>query len=239
MNLRVIVVEDEEDLCDTLCRYLGRCGMDVRGAGDAETMWRHLQSRPVDVIVLDVNLPGESGFDAAARLRESSSVGLVMLTARGMREDRLHGLDLGADHYLVKPVDLQELESVIRNLGRRIEARKLPAPPIPATGRWLLDRRLWTLTPPGLTPIPLSGSEFLMLSRLGVQPGVPVSRSDLLAALCRSDLDPYRRNLDTTVSRLRRKVESAGCQDFPVRSARSIGYVFAASLDVTADSDAD
>ena len=93
----IVVVEDEASLRDDLVEYFGRCGHSVTGCGDADALDRHLASADPDILVLDINLPGEDGFSIARRLRERSSVGIIMLTARGLGVDRVVGLEVGAD----------------------------------------------------------------------------------------------------------------------------------------------
>ncbi|MEZ2298668.1 response regulator transcription factor [Variovorax sp. RCC_210] len=116
---RVLVIEDDEDLRDTVLRYLNGVGMLARGVASAEEVDAQLARHDFDAVVCDVNLPGEDGFAVLARLRARSAMRIVMLTARGIANDRLRGLSLGADYYLVKPVNLRELEMVLNNLMPR------------------------------------------------------------------------------------------------------------------------
>lgn len=226
MNVRVLVIEDDEDLRDTLCRYLAGIGMTVHGLDSAEKLDGHLALHPVDLLVCDVNLPGENGFSIVARLRQVSRAGIVMLTARGQEDDRMLGLSLGADHYLVKPVNLRELEFVIRNLHRRLNETPAAEPePVPQ-GTWKFDPMVWALTAPNGRIAQLTMAEFRLLYCLVVRPGDIATREQLLAAMDRPNLEMYSRNLDVTVSRLRKKVEDACGQKLPVTSARGLGYVF-------------
>lgn len=236
MQINVIVVEDDEDVAEGLGTWLQEAGMQVRYAGDAESLYASLQAEPADIVVLDINLPGESGFSVAARLRAFSRTGIIMLTARAREEDRLHGLTLGADHYLTKPVNLLELETVIRNLYRRVvhSAAVQPAagPEDTLEEGWCFDARRWVLTSPGGRTVRLSSAEYHFLSSLVSQPGEPVSREDVLNSLNRANLQDYSRNLDTTLFRLRRKVEDECQEPLPVRSVRGVGYVFTGLVDV-------
>lgn len=235
MSIRVLVVEDDEDLRDTVCRYLMGAEMRVTGVADALAVEQHLAQHAVDVVVCDINLPGGSGFSIAARLRTMSNVGIVMLTARAQQEDRMLGLSLGVDHYLTKPVNLRELELLIRNLCRRVHdaaASERPSSEAQAGSAWVFNAALWTLTAPSGRVAQLSLAEYLFLNRLVVRPGEVVSREELLAALNRPSLEMYSRNLDVTVSRLRKKVEDACGEKLPVLSARGVGYVFTGRADV-------
>ncbi len=137
--LRVSLIEDDVDLREEMVYGLSEVGFDARGFHDGPEFYRAQVSAPCDVAVIDVGLPGEDGFTIAAHLRSSSSVGIVMLTARGALEDRLHGLQQGADAYLVKPVQLLELSAILQSLGRRLAPGRPPAtmpanqPPMSAT----------------------------------------------------------------------------------------------------------
>ncbi|TDU23348.1 DNA-binding response OmpR family regulator [Panacagrimonas perspica] len=226
MKVRVLVIEDDDDLRDTLCRYLTGIGMEVHDLDRAEKLDEHLAQHPVDLLVCDVNLPGESGFSIVARLRQISRAGVIMLTGRGQDEDRMLGLSLGADHYLLKPVNLRELEFVIRNLHRRLSEAPAVEPDPPAQGVWKFDAKVWALTAPNGKPAQLTMSEYRLLQCLVTRAGDVTTREQLLAAMDRPNLEIYSRNLDVTVSRLRKKVEDACGQKLPISSARGIGYVF-------------
>lgn len=225
VDIRVLVIEDDDDLRDTLCRYLGAIGMTVHGVPSAEGLDEQLSKHPVDLVVCDVNLPGENGFSIIARLRLATKAGVIMLTARGLEEDRLLGLSLGADCYLVKPVNLRELEFVIRNLHRRVT--EMPPTPEPAQQQtWLFNAALWTITAPNGQVAQLSMAESRCLGCLIARAGEVVTREELLQALGRPNLEAYSRNLDVTISRLRKKVESLCEMKLPVASARGMGYAF-------------
>ncbi|HEY1076493.1 MAG TPA: response regulator transcription factor [Fontimonas sp.] len=228
MGVCVLIIEDDDDLRDTLSLYLGDAGMDVVGIPDASELERELNRRHVDVIICDINLPGESGFSAAARARVASKAGIVMLTARAQHEDRMLGFTLGADHYMVKPVDLRELEIVIRNLHRRlvVDVAQQAAGDTPMPGRWTFHASLWTLTTPNGRSVQLTLAERHIVACLMEHPGEAVKREELLAVLNRAQIEAYSRNLDVAVSRLRRKVDDLCDEKLPVMPARGVGYVF-------------
>lgn len=226
MEIRVLVIEDDDDLRDTLCRYLSAIGIIVHGLPSAETLDQQLAQHPVDLVVCDVNLPGENGFSIIARLRLTTRAGVIMLTARGLEEDRLLGLSLGADCYLVKPVNLRELEFVIRNLHRRLTHAVTPAPESAVPECWVFSPVLWTLTAPNGKTVKLSMAESRFIGCLLERAGDVVTRDELLTALGRPNLEGYSRNLDVTLSRLRKKVELACEAKLPVSSARGMGYTF-------------
>jgi len=234
---RVLVIEDDDDLRDTVVRYLRGVGMLVSGLESAEQLDAELARQDFDAAVCDVNLPGEDGFSVLARLRARGSMRVVILTARGMLNDRLHGLGLGADYYLVKPVNLRELEMVLHNLLQRSQEAQAPAPGIlapPAAeageasvhAPWRYQLTSWLLLSPNGERVQLSNAEARLLQCLIEQPREVVGRSTLLAAMGRPGLEAYERNLDVTVSRLRRKVEQASGEKLPVVAVRGEGYSF-------------
>ncbi|WP_295987366.1 response regulator [uncultured Variovorax sp.] len=166
---RVLVIEDDDDLRDTVVRYLRGVGMSVTGLESAEQLDAELARQQFDVAVCDVNLPGEDGFSVLARLRARSAMRVVMLTARGMLNDRLHALGLGADYYLIKPVNLRELEMVLHNLVQR--RQEAPAPvtrapaaaaaeqgDAPAQGPWRYHLTTWLLLSPDGQQVQLSNA---------------------------------------------------------------------------------
>jgi len=231
----VSVVEDDDDLRAVLERFLGGVGMEVAGFADTAGLDEAWLAQPPDVIVLDINLPGESGFMAAARLRARSMVGIVILTGRTAEEDRLLGLSMGVDHYLSKPVNLRELESVIRNLARRVGARPAVAasPAVKQTvATWTLDLGNWLLTAPNGKSVELSTLEFQLLSPLLETRGQPVPREVLNARLGKPRLDPDNRSLDVLASRIRRRIEDLTGVPLPLRAARGTGYVFTGEAEV-------
>ncbi len=224
----LIIVEDEADLREAMCGYLERLGFDVRGAEsgpDFDRLWR---GREAAIVVLDVNLPGESGFSIATRIRVASpGLGIIMLTARSHAEDRIAGLELGVDNYLVKPVILRELEAAINTLSRRLA---IDEPEDVSPQQWIFDRQEWSLVAPNGIRVALTAAEFSLMSTLAECPGTSVSAGAIMEALGKVAIDTNRRSLDSVLSRLRRKIEEETGVELPIRSVRSVGYVFASPL---------
>jgi two-component system OmpR family response regulator len=246
---RIAVVEDEAPLRADLVEYLSACGHDVIGCGDGKELDRALDERPVEIIILDINLPGEGGFSIAGRLRSHSDVGIIMLTARGLNVDRVVGLEVGADVYMVKPVELRELEAQVRTLARRMRAAQAASPaaesrpvqdtsppqaaspaPQSAPTEWIYDQLTWTLITPGGKSIKLTGNERVFVSLLVTRPGEPVSRDEIFRALGKRGWDPADRSVDSMVRRLRAKGDQAFGHPLPIESVHSIGYAFAAPV---------
>lgn len=231
MMLQIIVVEDDLDLREAMRVALSHAGMTVEVASDGASLTQVLEQVTPDVIVLDVNLPGESGFEIAARLRREHDCGIIMLTARGRTADKVAGLSIGADIYLVKPVDMEELEAVIRSLRRRVRPKETSiAKQVEA---WRFDSEQWTLTSPSGHMMLLTPAEYRLLQCFAARPRRPVSREEILKNLGKFPEAINDRTLDTAISRLRRKVSEAGSEDLPIRSARSHGYVFAGPIEAT------
>ncbi|WP_277968052.1 response regulator transcription factor [Sphingomonas echinoides] len=224
----IAIVEEDDDLRSVFTRYLTQAGMDVFGyrtIGALEDYWANATGP--DILVLDVDLPRENGFIATARIRARSMVGIIMVTRRTEHEDRLLGLSMGADHYLAKPIDLRELESIIRNLARRLfERRETGANAIPEQPIWTLRRDEWRLIAPNGAVVDLSAAEHQLLTSILEQPGRANSRDSINAKLGKPMLDAQNRSLDVLMSRVRRKIEAATGLALPLRAARGTGYVF-------------
>lgn len=229
--MRIFLVEDSDDLREEIVFGLTALGLDVSGFGDAAELYRALVVKECDIVVIDVGLPGEDGFSVARHLRSNPSMGIVFLTARTMLEDRLHGLDLGADAYLVKPIDVRELAATLHAIGRRISA-KADAEPLPDKGdaatAWSLDRGGWILRNPQGRELAVTDPERRFLEIMVAAAGQVVERETLIDAFAMddNDYDPHR--LDAVISRLRKRTEQAGLGKLPLRSVRGTGYVFTA-----------
>ncbi|KIL99959.1 TorCAD operon transcriptional regulatory protein TorR [Paramagnetospirillum magnetotacticum MS-1] len=243
---RIAVVEDEAPLRADLVEYLSACGHDVIGCGDGKELDRALDERSVEIIILDINLPGEGGFSIAGRLRSHSDVGIIMLTARGLNVDRVVGLEVGADVYMVKPVELRELEAQVRTLARRMrvsqpapsqaeprmsdETPAQPSAASPVPTEWIYDQLTWTLIAPDGKSIKLTGNERVFVSLLVSRPGEPVSRDEIFRALGKRGWDPADRSVDSMVRRLRAKGDETFGHPLPIESVHSVGYAFAAPV---------
>lgn len=227
---RIIVVEDESALREDIVLYLQSEGHEVaqlpsgRGLDD-------ILADGADIVILDINLPGESGLDIAARLRRTSRLGIIMLTARRLEHDRLAGLDAGADMYLSKPVSFRELAAHVRALCRRmLTDGEIPAvAEVPGTP-WLLKRTTWRLAPPTGPEIPLTKLELQFLACLADAPDSSVMRNELMQVIYGAALDSNSRALDAMVRRLRVKAEKTSGVALPLQAVYASGYAFTAPL---------
>lgn len=219
--IRVLLVDDEEDFRIPAASFLRKHGMEVLGVGSVEELFTTQPEFGADIVVLDVNLPGQSGLDAVENIRRDFNVGIIMATACRGVDGRIRGLSLGADSYLEKPIDMRELEAVIRSLWSRIAPTDRAAA---ATEMWQFDAVAWTLAAPDGVSVRLSAAEYHVVCLLALDPGMPVSRDILFQTLGKIASGPEDRSLDVLLSRLRRKF-AASNHDFPLKSARGIGYV--------------
>jgi DNA-binding response OmpR family regulator len=226
------LLEDDADFREELTLGLGGYGFRVGFAcANSADFYRQMESQPCDVVILDANVQGsEDGFSVATRLRALHAVGIVMLTGRAALEDRVRGLEGGADIYMTKPVDLLELSSVIRSLARRMRlSRGVPTGGGDrGTQAWSLQDGGWILVSPEGASLHLSSQERVFLSALIDASGNVVSRQALSELFSPSNPSEFElRRIDVLVSRLRAKAQSSGMK-LPVLSVRGQGYVFAA-----------
>lgn len=221
-KVRILVVEDEADLRGAVVSYLRLSGFAADGVGSAQAMDAWLEGNDCDLVVLDLGLPDEDGLALANRLRRRDR-GVIICTARGTPADRMRGFVQGADHYLVKPVDLVELVAVARNLAARI---------VEAAGAvaWGLDSRRWMLIPPDRPPVSLTRSEVVILSTLAEQAGKAVARDVLIERMGHNPQTYDIRRMEILVRRLRRKVESQAFEPLPLQTVHALGYAFTAPI---------
>jgi len=231
---RIAIVEDDIDLLDTMLEYLRAQGYPAWGVGSAEDFFRRFSVDAVEVVVLDIGLPGENGISVANHLRELPDLTVIIVSARDAMEDRLAGLKAGADRYLVKPVNLAELVANIEAVGRR------PAHPAanPATGRiqeekpkdgiWRLAKQDWRLAEPGGKAVDLTAREFLLLNCLFEANGEPVSKRVIADKIIGTRIFNNDERLKVMVSRLRKKCMDTLGQPLPIKTMHQVGYAFTA-----------
>lgn len=219
---RILVVDDDADLAEMLAEYLRPDGFAVDLAHDGADP-RAAMPAGYDLVILDVMLPNRSGFEVLRDLRRTSSVPVILLTARDGATDRVVGLELGADDYVPKPFDPRELAARVRAVLRRT-GRVDPAPAPLQVGDVVVNPAARQALRAG-APLDLTSAEFALLECLLRQAGTPVSRDALAAAaLGRQGSAALDRNVDTLVSKLRRKLGT----DDPIRTVRNVGYLYAA-----------
>lgn len=217
----LLVVDDDARLRDLLQRFLTGNGFRVTAAADAAEARTLIKSLTFDALVLDVMLPGETGFELAAGLREHSDVPILMLTARGDAEDRITGLEKGADDYLAKPFEPRELALRLNALLRRAAAGNKPSTQrFARMGNCVFDMERAELKRSG-KPLKLTGAEAQMLKLFAVNAGRSFSR----AALCEKLGIALERSVDVQVTRLRRRIEEDPRLPLYLQTVRGIGYM--------------
>lgn len=224
--VRIAIVEDDDTLRDkVLIPILRKNGYEVEGFANASSLYAALSTTTPHILILDVGLPDESGLAVARRLREESSMRILMLT--GLREvpDHVRGLTHGADAYLAKPVAEDLLLATVQSLIRRLDA-----PPTREKGcSWHADVDGWRLVAPNGRTLDLVAFERALMGVLLSNAGTPVSREALIACLLGNDdgdFDPHR--LEMIIHRLRRRASSAFEIELPLRAVRGVGYLFTA-----------
>jgi len=228
----ILVVDDELDLREVVAEYLARHGFHVRTAMDGEGMAARLQEKSADLVILDINMPGEDGLTLARRLREHSDVCIMMLTAAGEIVDRVVGLEMGADDYIAKPFDLRELLARVRTVLRRradADARSARPEAPPDTlrfGRWLLDLDAHKLISEDGGELRLTSMEFDLLHAFARHPNKVLSRDQLLDLAHHRDWEPFDRSIDIRVARLRKKIERDPTKPQIIKTIPGAGYMY-------------
>ncbi|MEM8919713.1 MAG: response regulator [Pseudomonadota bacterium] len=228
---KILVCDDETDLREMLQEYLEKRGYAVRLAGNAGQLRDQIEDGVPDLIILDINMPGEDGLSALRRLRSESEIPVVMLTAAGETIDKIVGLEMGADDYLGKPVDLRELEARIKAVLRRgsalpDQAGNKAAGQFVQFGAYRLDLEAAKLTDAADDEVPLTAMEFRLLKLFAENRSRVLNRDQILEQAHDRSWDPYDRSIDIRISRLRRKIEVNPQKPTIIRTVRGIGYVF-------------
>jgi DNA-binding response OmpR family regulator len=228
----ILVVEDDPGLRVLITRALQQNGFAVCQANSGAEMWGLFEKRPVDLILLDVMLPGKTGIDLCRELRARSGVPIIFISARADETDRVVGLELGADDYIPKPVSTRELLARIRAILRRGQLERPADRSLNDRARfagWEVDLRRRAVYSPSGASIELTGAEFDLLASFLGSPQRVLGR-DRLIELSRVRLgDSSDRSIDVLVSRLRRKLSSAG-QAAPIATVRGVGYMLTADV---------
>ena len=226
---RILIVDDDPGIRDAISEFLGRHGYRVDEASDARSMETALQRGPVDLIVLDVMMPGEDGLSICRRLAgQPGAPGIVMLSAMGEETDRIVGLELGADDYLPKPCNPRELLARVRAVLRRRQEPRSVQDGVGAAcefSGWRLDLVRRELRSPQGVIVNLSSGEFSLLRAFVERPQRVLTRDQLLDMARGPDTEAYDRAIDVQISRLRKKLEDGSGVEI-IRTIRNEGYMF-------------
>jgi two-component system OmpR family response regulator len=230
----ILVVDDHREIRDALAKYLARHEFRVATADGAAAARRVLETSRIDLVVLDVMMPGEDGLTLCRQLRAKGDLPIIMLTAMAEDTDRVVGLELGADDYVTKPFNPRELVARIKAVLRRAHSLP-PQPPQPAARRLRFDR--WTfdvarreLVGDDGIAVPLSTGEYLLLSVLVQRPGIVLTRDQLLDLTRGREAVLFDRSIDNQVSRLRKKIEVDPRRPQLIKTHWGGGYSFAAEV---------
>jgi len=233
----ILVVDDHLDIRELIQRFLGDHGYRVSTAPDGVAMKKFLTNAAVDLIVLDLMMPGEDGLTLCRNLRAESDIPVIMLTAMGEDTDRIVGLEMGADDYLAKPFNPRELLARIKAVLRRSDGSRERAP---REAPEQLAFQGWTLLPgarelidPQQVLVPLSTAEFALLMAFVTRPGRVLSRDQLLDLARGRDTRAFDRAIDTLVSRLRRKLGDQPRNPQIIKTIRGDGYLFVPKVEHT------
>lgn len=224
----LLIVDDEPEMRALLKRYLTEQGYRVEAVPDGAAMDRHLKRHPVDLIILDLMMPGEDGLTLARRLRQQGDQAIIMLSARGDEVDRIVGLEVGADDYLAKPFNPRELlariRAVLRRGGQPSATATASTQPV-CFGPFELDIHSHRLSRDKVN-IPLTAGEFELLRIFTQHPNSVLSRDRLLNLTKGYERSPFDRSIDVRVNRLRRKIENDASEPRYLRTIWGAGYLF-------------
>lgn len=226
---RILVIEDEPELREAMVSYLGIEGFVVEGAGTLDGARTQIARTLPDVLVLDLGLPDGEGLSLLGH-PVLATRGLIITTARSRIEDRLIGMKLGADVYLVKPIELEELSLIIRNLYRRIQGQSQSP-----KHSWVLNKLNWTLRAPNEKWVQLTRSEVLVLAKLANAVGHGVDRKTLISSLGHNPEYYDWRRMEILMRRLRNKCEGLLDCSLPLRTVHGFGYALTEAVQVQQD----
>jgi two-component system phosphate regulon response regulator OmpR len=229
----ILVVDDEPDIRETLQDYLELHGYRVTQADGGEALRAVIAEETIDLVVLDINMPGEDGLSLARFLREQTSIPVVMLTAAGEVVDRIVGLEMGADDYLTKPVDLRELLARVKAVLRRFQTAQSradlaleSAQRTVAFGKLRLDLDAHKLFDGDDNEVPLTSMEYDLLKAFAEHPNRVLSRDQLLDMAHNRGWEPFDRSIDIRIARIRRKIEPDPGKPQVIKTVRGAGYIF-------------
>ncbi len=233
-NGRLLIVEDDTSVREMLAEYLGTHGYEVAGVDRGTAMREAIERNLPDVVLLDVNLPGEDGLSLARFLRERFDVGIIMVTGATGVADRIAGLEVGADDYVTKPFDLRELRARVKSVLRRMQAnpaatgatvsaKETSRVPV---GRCKIDLASHRLFAADGSEVPLTSMEYDLLKTFIAHPNQVLSRERLLTLTRNREWEPFDRSIDIRIARVRRKVEPDPERPQTIRTVRGEGYLF-------------
>ena len=229
----IAIIEDSSDLREELIFFLQHRGYNVWGADCAESFWKKLHRSPADIVLVDLGLPGEDGFSVVEYLADLGNFGMIIVTARGQQSDKLRGLNLGADLYLVKPINFSELATTLQTLWQRMQHEQVSAGVTHQREHdgteWRLIAGHQCLATPNDTTVQLTPQEYKLLSILGRSPSEIFTKEALLDLMFQYEETPELHRIDVILSRLRKKAKQHNIS-LPIRSIFGKGLVFVGQI---------
>ena len=231
---RVLVVDDDVEICRLVARCLELGGFRVDAAHNGAEMDTLMTQRVFDLIILDLNLPGEDGLMFLRGLRETLNTPVVILTSRGEPVDRVVGLELGADDYVAKPFEPRELLARVRSVLRRVkpppESAQLCSKSVLRFGGWVLKLQARSLTSPDGEPVDLTTAQYEILVALLSHPNRVLTRDQLLDLARDRASTPFDRSIDVHIGQLRKKIEADRKNPQMIKTVHGVGYMFTATV---------
>ena len=224
---KLLVVDDDPELRELITAYLSKQGYDIVAVGDGRAMDQALSASSIDLVILDLMLPGEDGLTIANRLKNTTDVPIIIVSAQGEDVDRIVGLEIGADDYIGKPFNPRELLARVRAVLRRVRGSAI----VGAAGRLVqfadfrLDLNAHMLSKDGTT-VPLTSGEFDLLGILVRHPNQVLDRDRILDLLTGAERSPFDRSIDVRITRLRSKIEPDPASPVFIRTIWGKGYMF-------------
>jgi two-component system OmpR family response regulator len=234
----ILVVDDELELLQAIQEYLCMRGFRVSTARNGKEMKDILSLEPVDLVLLDLGLPGENGIDLTRKLKSTSNPGIIIVTAHGDSEDRVLGLESGADDYIVKPFNFRELLARVNSVMRRTRNTENRSTDNPNAnkiqiGDWVFEYATGSMTKADGTKAELSTGELDLLVALIANANKPTTRDELMRVTNYREWGPLDRSIDVKIARLRRKIENDPSNPKLIKSVRGVGYVLIVEQSVT------
>jgi len=231
----ILVVDDHRDIREPLAAYLEKNGCRTSMAADAQAARRLIERAAVDLVVLDIMMPGEDGLSLCRHLRETTRIPVILLTARTDETDRIVGLEMGADDYVAKPFSPRELLARINSVLRRVHSLPPQRQPVDAAmvrfEGWALDLARRQVIDVAGVAIPLSAAEFALLDAFLRHPQMVLSRDQLLDLTQGREANVFDRSIDNQVSRLRKKIEPDPKVPSLIKTVRGGGYMFTSTVE--------
>jgi len=233
-NSNILIVDDDIRICKILERYLTSAGYQVKTAFNGEEMHSCMQTYEPNLIILDLQMPGEHGLELARKLRRDSDVGIIIVTGSGDKVDEIVGLEGGADDYLMKPVEERELLARVRSVLRRVMSASYSTDnsdkSVAKFSDWILDLTAHELKSTTGEEVVLTSHEFQLLSTLVKSANRVLSRDQIMDHITGRDWMPSDRSVDVLIGKLRKKIEQDPRQPSLIKTMRGVGYKFTARV---------